>query len=82
MASGTIPAASAAPEPPEEPPALIARFQGLRVCPNTGLKVCAPAHSGTLDFPIAIAPLSCKRLTVASDSVAMFLAKSGDPYVV
>ena len=45
----------------------MSEYRVERVCPRP------------LDFPIAIAPLSCKRLTVASDSEAMFLAKSGDP---
>ena len=34
LASGNIPAATAAAEPPEEPPALCSRFHGLRVSPN------------------------------------------------
>ena len=33
VASGARPAASAAPEPPLEPPGVSARFQGLRVTP-------------------------------------------------
>ena len=41
VAMGTIPAAIAAALPPEEPPGLWARSQGLRVAPNTGLTVSA-----------------------------------------
>ena len=33
-ATGNTPAAIAAEEPPDEPPELCARFQGLRVAPN------------------------------------------------
>src|SRR3954471_16973350 len=50
-ASHAVPLASAAAAPPEEPAADIARFQGLRVAPNTSLKVLAPApNSGVLDL--------------------------------
>ena len=37
--SGTIPAAMAAADPPDEPPAVRLRSQGLRVLPNLGLVV-------------------------------------------
>src|SRR6266576_6958220 len=42
-ASGTMPVATATADPPEEPAGLNAGFQGLRVTPNTSLKVLAPA---------------------------------------
>src|SRR5688572_32381353 len=49
LASATMPVASAAAEPPDEPAALSAGFHGLRVSPNTSLKVLAPApNSGVL----------------------------------
>ena len=38
-ASGTQPAATAAPEPPEEPPGVPLGFHGLRVTPQSGLSV-------------------------------------------
>ena len=38
-ASGTLPAATAATEPPLEPPGVNAGFQGLRVVPNRRLPV-------------------------------------------
>jgi hypothetical protein len=42
-----MPVASAAAEPPLEPPAVSARFQGLRVAPNTEFTVFGPnANSG------------------------------------
>lgn len=39
VASQTEPLASAADEPPDDPPALFLKSQGLRVIPLTGLKV-------------------------------------------
>ena len=50
-ASQAVPVASAAAAPPEEPAAERDRSQGLRVAPNTSLKVLAPApNSGVLDL--------------------------------
>ena len=41
VAIGTRPAASAAADPPLEPPGERSRFHGFRVAPNTGLNVAA-----------------------------------------
>ena len=61
-ASGHMPVASAAAEPPLEPPAVSARFQGLRVAPNTVFTVFGPnANSGVLVLPITIAPAARSR---------------------
>ena len=79
VASQTSPLARAAPEPPEEPPALFRISQGLRVKPLTGLKVWPPAHSGTFDFATAMAPLLSSFLTVASDFFATLFANIGEP---
>src|SRR6195952_4813240 len=50
-ASQAVPVASATAAPPEEPAADNAVFHGLRVAPNTSLKVLAPApNSGVLDL--------------------------------
>src|ERR1700720_899275 len=50
-ASHAVPVASATAAPPEEPAAERDRFHGLRVAPNTSLKVLAPApNSGVLDL--------------------------------
>src|ERR1700738_2275328 len=50
-ASHAVPVASATAAPPEEPAADRDRSQGLRVAPNTSLKVLAPApNSGVLDL--------------------------------
>ena len=74
FASHTSPAARAAAAPPEEPPALRLRSHGLRVAPQTGLKVLAPANSGTLDFAIGIAPRARIVATVMSSSAATLSA--------
>ncbi len=51
-AAGTMPAATAADEPPDEPPGVRSRFQGLRVGPNAEGSVtgCRP-NSGVLVLP-------------------------------
>ncbi len=50
-ASQAIPVASATAAPPEEPAAERDRSHGLRVAPNTSLKVLAPApNSGVFDL--------------------------------
>ena len=50
-ASHAMPVASATAAPPEEPAAERDVFQGLRVAPNTSLKVLAPApNSGVFDI--------------------------------
>ena len=50
-ASHAMPVASATAAPPDEPAAERVRFHGLRVAPNTSLKVLAPApNSGVFDL--------------------------------
>ena len=66
-AIGTIPLASAAAAPPEEPPALLDRSWGLRVGPKTGLNVWEPApNSGVFVLPSMTAPASRTRTTNGS----------------
>jgi hypothetical protein len=80
LASATMPVARAAAEPPEEPPALSAGFQGLRVSPNTGLKVLAPApNSGVLVMPTTMPPLASMVCTMMSDTCGTLSAKIGEP---
>src|ERR1700754_1959988 len=51
-AAGTMPAATADAEPPDEPPGVRSRFQGLRVAPkSTGSVVQARPSSGVLVLP-------------------------------
>ncbi len=55
-AIGSMPQASATAAPPLLPPQVLVRSQGLRVAPNTALKVCEPApNSGVLVLPMVIA---------------------------
>src|SRR5206468_1979289 len=58
-ASAIMPVTSPAAPPPVEPPALRAGSHGLRVWPNTSLKVFPPAaNSGQFVFPRITAPAS------------------------
>ena len=63
LASVVVPEASAAPEPPEDPPTAYAGFHGLRVTPQ--IRDCVkPAHenSGAVVRAWTIAPASrCLR---------------------
>jgi hypothetical protein len=71
-AMGHMPVASAAADPPLEPPALRARFHGLRVAPNTSFTVLGPkANSGVLVLPSTMAPAALSRSTTAASSMGM-----------
>src|SRR5688572_31317765 len=61
-AIGTIPAATAAADPPLEPPTVWSRFQGLRVAPYAlGSVVGRMPSSGVFVLPIVTSPASRKR---------------------
>ena len=63
-ASGTIPAATAAAEPPLDPPGVCARFHGLRVGPvKRGSVVGRIANSGRFVMPTITKPASRRRRT-------------------
>jgi hypothetical protein len=80
VASHTSPVASAAAEPPEEPPALRLVFQGLSVSPKTSLKVLAPApNSGVLLMPMGMPPWVSRRSTMMSERSGTLSAKIGEP---
>ena len=65
--SGTMPEASAADDPPLDPPGVRSRFQGLRVAPNSSLSVKGMCpNSGVFVFPTTIAPAAFSRATSAS----------------
>src|SRR5262249_60217647 len=69
--------------PPLEPPAVRARFQGLRVAPKTGLTVFGPkANSGVLVLPTTIAPAARRRWTTSASSSGTWFSKSLEPCVV
>jgi hypothetical protein len=63
-AIGAMAAATAAALPPDEPPAVRCRFQGLRVAPNPLSVVPQMQSSGTRVRPTTIAPAERRRLTV------------------
>ena len=74
-ASQTWPVASATAAPPEEPAAESRVSQGLRVMPNTGLKVLAPTpNSGVFDFATTRAPFASSRSTRMLDCVGTWSA--------
>src|SRR6266567_9424381 len=78
-ASGTMPVATATADPPDEPDGLNAGFQGLRVTPNTSLKVLAPAaNSGVLVLPSTMAPAAFRRRTASASSTGTLSANSGE----
>ena len=62
LASVAVPAASAAPEPPEDPPTAKSGFHGLRVTPQIREWV-KPAHenSGAVTLAWTMAPASRMR---------------------
>src|SRR5437870_10121506 len=79
-ASGHIPVASAAAEPPLEPPAVSARFHGLRVAPKTALVVLGPkANSGVFVLPRMMAPASRRRRTTSASASGTWSSKSLEP---
>ena len=79
-AIGKRPAASAAPAPPLLPPAERSSAHGLRVAPNTTLKVCEPTpNSGVLVLPITIAPAARRRLTSRQSTSGTCSANAAEP---
>ena len=75
VANGTIPAATAAAEPPEDPPGVRSGFHGLRVIPVASLAVHGKiVSSGTFVTPIGIAPAARSRRTTSAS------AGAGGPY--
>ena len=70
-ARGTTPAATAAPDPPLDPPVIRARSQGLAVGPQAEMRLVAPAASSCwLVLPTRMAPASRMRTTTAASRVA------------
>src|SRR5215471_16797705 len=62
-------AASAADEPPEDPPGVFPLFQGLRVIPVSGESVVPfQPNSGVVVLPIKTAPASRNRATAGASS--------------
>src|SRR5262249_47185602 len=68
--SGAMPAATAAPAPPDEPPGVRSGFHGLRVKPKTRLSVIpTQPNVGVFVLPIMIAPAAFRRATDGASSV-------------
>ena len=84
VASGANPAASAAAEPPLEPPGERSGFHGLRLAPNTLLSVNAvQPNAGVFVLPTTIAPAARKRATIVASTVAGAASENnGVPKVV
>src|SRR6201996_7232393 len=69
-ASGANRAASAADEPPDEPPGVLVLSHGLRVMPVSGLSVEPfQPNSGVVVLPRRTAPASLSRATTGASSV-------------
>ncbi len=81
VAHGTMPAATAAAEPPEEPPGVRAGSHGLRVTPFAALAVHGKIiSSGTFVIPIGIAP-AARSLRTTSPSALSGGRNERDPRV-
>src|SRR6266851_4571852 len=81
--SGARPAATAAADPPLDPPGVIFVSHGLRVGPTTRLSV-APfqPNSGVLVLPTMMAPAVRNRSTTGASSSGTKSAKTSEPRVV
>src|SRR5512139_3026365 len=84
VASGTSPAATAAAEPPDDPPGERASDHGLRVEPNVSLVVSAfQPSSGVLVLPTTMQPAARRRSTSGeSPAAGAPAANAAEPWVV
>src|SRR5438067_7729231 len=83
VASGVSPAATAAAEPPLEPPGTRARSHGLRVVWKPLFSVELPiANSSRFVFPTSTAPASRRRLQAVASYGGRQLPRIFDPHVV
>ena len=79
-ASGTIPVASAAAEPPLDPPGTRSEFQGFSVLPSLAFWVVIPQpNSWERVAPTTIAPAFRHRATAIASDDAMRSARIVDP---
>jgi hypothetical protein len=78
-ATGTMPAATAAADPPEDPPDVLAVSQGLRVMPN-GESVAPKTHSSAARvIPTTTAPAARSRATTGWSAGCGPSGVSGEP---
>ena len=81
-ASGARPAATAAPEPPLDPPGVRSSRRGLRVTPNSSLEVWPHSQNGGfVVFAITIAPASRRRRTATASHLGTKSASTRVPIV-
>ena len=79
-ATGTMAADTAAALPPEEPPGLCSRLQGLRATPNAVLSVNGHRpSSGRLVLPTSSAPASRRRRTGSASAPAASWLVAAEP---
>src|SRR5262245_4945147 len=78
-----MPAATAAPDPPLEPPGMLFASQGLRVAPVRGFAEVDPiANSSRFVLPTTIAPCFFRRETAGASRSGTYSDNDGDPAVV
>src|SRR5579862_3422516 len=83
VTNGSTAPASAAAEPPLDPPGVRSRFHGERVTPYTRFLVIAVwPNSGALVLPTTIAPAARRRATCVESRVATRSRNGSDPCVV
>ena len=83
VAPCSMPAASAAPEPLDDPPGMCSRFHGLRAHGKRWLGHCSPnANSWVMSLPIMIVPASAHFEATVDSVSGMKSAKSAEPPVV
>src|SRR6185295_14124383 len=76
------PAASAAADPPDEPPGTCANDHGLVVVPNNSLNAwLSPHQRGRFVLPKTMAPADFKRATAGASAVGTWSASSMAPPV-
>src|SRR5439155_19811899 len=82
-ASGTIPAATAAADPPLDPPGMRSSAQGLRTGPNAEFSFDDPiANSSQLVLPTMTAPAASRRATAVASYGGTNVSRMRDEAVV
>src|SRR5580765_3036858 len=82
-AIGTTPAATAAADPPLDPPGMRSVAQGLRTGPNAEFSFDDPiANSSQLVLPPPIAPAASSRATAVASGGGTYVASIFDDAVV
>src|SRR5437870_110797 len=82
-AAGAMAVATAAAEPPDEPPEVRSRSQGFGVAPKTRFLVNPECpNSGVWVLPITIPPACFERSTITASESGTFPLKTQEPRVV